>query len=52
MAFGIPTSQELTVAGIALEDHAAIQAQAVIDYLMDRLAGITITITVPPKKTP
>lgn len=51
MAFGIPSSKELTDAGVALEDHAAVQANALIEHaaeeahaVLDRLNGAKLML--------
>lgn len=54
---GIPTTAELTQAGVALEDHLAIQVDAVLHGVLDRLNGTKLVMTeggvvlqIPPKK--
>lgn len=57
--FGIPTSKELTDAGIALEDHAATQLASVLHGVLDRINGTTLKLTeggavlvIPPAPAP
>lgn len=56
---GIPTAAQLTQSGIALEDHLAIQLDAVLNRFLDRISGTKVELSaggfvlvVPPAPSP